>query len=170
MHEIAAKSVEGAINDRNQIFDPHLGEKAGQRLRRLMEKVYRIGNDRKRLHSVLSMLANFLVRPEDDYELIFRKTVYKRSSDQNRRYWSLLNEIAEQLDVRGEKYAADTWHNYFRVRFIGQEEIKLPNGKTLDQPISTTTLDKGSFSEYMTQIEAFAAERGVLFSLDAIAA
>ena len=127
-----------------------------------MNRTWHIGNDRKKLHSILSMLANFLIRPEDDYELILRTTVYKRSNDQNRRYWSILNELAEQCDVRGQKFAAETWHEYFKGRFIGQEDIQLPNGKAFTRPISTTTLDKAAFSEYMLQIEAFAAQRGIL--------
>ena len=128
-----------------------------------MEKIYKIGNDRKRLHSVLSMLANFLVRPEDDYELIFRKTVYKRSTEQNRRLWAILNEVAE-VPVQGVMYSAESWATYFKSKFIGCEEIPLPNGQVINRPISTTTLDKSAFSEYMTQIEAWAAQHGILLT------
>lgn len=39
--------------------------------------------------------------------------------------------------------------------------MKLPNGKTLIVPHSTAELDKGEFHEYVMQVEAFAAERGV---------
>jgi hypothetical protein len=52
----------------------------------------------------------------------------------------------------------------------GFEEIRLPNGKTLEEPISTTTLDKMGFSDYMTQIEAWAAEHGLLLWEEAMAA
>jgi hypothetical protein len=125
-------------------------------------KTWAIGNSRQKLHAVLSMLANFLIRPEDDYELIFRKRVYKRTNEQNKRYWAILQELAEQCDVKGEKYSAETWHEYMKGRFIGYEDVPLPNGTTLHRPISTTTLDKPQFTEYMTQIEAWAAHRGIL--------
>lgn len=124
-------------------------------------KTFIIGNSRERLMKAVSLLSSFLVREEDDYELILQKRVYKRSSEQNKRYWALLNELAP-YEVDGKTFSAETWHIYFKGRFIGYEEIKLPNGKVLEQPISTTTLDKGSFGDYMTQIEAFAAGRGIL--------
>jgi len=135
-----------------------------------MEKVYRIGNDRKRLHSVLSMLSNFLLKPDADIEIVVRDTVYKRSTEQNRLYWACLNEIAEQAKPEGREYSAETWAEYFKSRFIGSEDITLPNGQTLTRPISTTTLDKGSFSEYVTQIQAWCGQHGILLDLDAIAA
>lgn len=135
-----------------------------------MNKSFIIGNSRAALMKALSLLGNFLIRPEDDYELILRKRVYKRSSDQNRRYWALLNEISEGLPVQGVAHSPEAWHHYFRQKFIGSEDMKLPTGKTFTQPISTTTLDVGAFAEYMTQIEAWAAGHGILFADDRMAA
>lgn len=135
-----------------------------------MNRVFPIGNSRAALMKALSLLGNFLVRPEDDYELVLRKRVYKRSVEQNRRYWLLLNEISEGLPVQGVTHSADSWHLYFRQKFIGSDDLTLPNGKTLTQPISTTTLDVGAFSEYMERIEAWAAGHGLLFSEERIAA
>ncbi len=126
-------------------------------------KTFAIGNSRAALLKALSLLGNFLIRPEDDYELILRKRVYKRSTEQNKRYWALLNEISEGLPVQGVTHSPDAWHLYFRQKFIGSEDLPLPTGKVFTQPISTTTLDVGSFGEYMTQIEAWAAQHGVLF-------
>ena len=128
-----------------------------------MNRTWHVGGDRKRLQYVLSLLANFLIQPSDDWEIVFRKVQHKRSVEQNKRYWAILNEIAE-TNVRGETYSAETWHRYFKVRFIGMEETKLPNGKVVQEPISTTTLDKGEFGEYMTRIEAWAAQHGILIA------
>ena len=127
-----------------------------------MNRTWHVGGDRKKFMSILSMLANFMIGPKDDYEIILRTTVYKRSDQQNRRYWAILNELAEQLAIRGDKFSSETWHEYFKGRFIGQEEIKLPNGKNIVRPISSTTLDKAAFAEYMTQVEAWAAGHGIL--------
>lgn len=132
-------------------------------------RTWHIGGDRKRLHYVLSLLSNFLIQPSDDWEIVFRKVQHKRSVEQNKRYWVILNEIAE-TSVRGETYSAETWHRYFKVRFIGMDETKLPNGKVVQEPISTTTLDKGEFGEYMTRIEAWAAQHGILIADDRQAA
>jgi hypothetical protein len=135
-----------------------------------MNRVFTIGNSRSALMKALSLLGNLLVRPEDDLELIVRKRVYKRSTEQNKLYWSRLNEISEGLPVQGVNHSAEAWHHWFRQKFIGSEDLTLPNGKVFSQPISTTTLDVGAFSEYLTQIESWAAGHGLLFSEDRLAA
>jgi len=82
----------------------------------------------------------------------------RRSGAQNRRYWALLNEIAEHAWVGGKRYEADVWHAEFAGRFIGWSET--PSGTRV--PISTTTLSVAQFSEYMDQVEAYATtELGV---------
>ncbi len=85
----------------------------------------------------------------------------KRSTDANRRYWLLLHAMASQLVVSGERYSADSYHAYFRSRFLGCDDVKMPNGKTLTIPRSTRDLDVSEFNDYMTQVEADANARGV---------
>lgn len=127
----------------------------------MKSKTFYIGNSRQALMKALSLLANFLVKPEDDYELEIRQRKHSRSLEQNKRYWAILNEIA-MLEVQGERYSPETWHEYFKVRFIGAEDVKLPNGKTVTRTLSTTDLDVAAFGDYMTQIEAWAAQHGML--------
>lgn len=76
----------------------------------------------------------------------------KRTLEQNKRYWAILNEIAEQAWVAGKQYSAEAWHEHFRQTFIGM--IDLPNGNKVG--ISTTTLNIEEFGAYMTKIEAYA--------------
>lgn len=87
-----------------------------------------------------------------------RKT---RSTDANRRYWMLLHVIADKLRPEGQTYSADTWHEYMKQRFLGCEEVKLPNRKTLQLPRSSADLDVPAFADFMTQVEAWAAEHDV---------
>lgn len=77
----------------------------------------------------------------------------KRSQEQNRLYWQRLNEIAAQAWVGGRQFGAEAWHEQFKRQYIGMEE--LPRGGTVG--ISTTTLSVAEFSEYLNQIEAYAA-------------
>ena len=126
-----------------------------------MEHRWYIGNSREKLIKVCSVLAQFLIRPEHDWELVLREHRKARSNEQNKRYWALLGEIAAH-PVDGQRFAADSWHEFFKGKFIGKEEVRMPWGETYNRPISTTTLDVGQFSDYMTQIEAWAAERGIL--------
>lgn len=78
----------------------------------------------------------------------------KRSSEQNRRYWAILNEIAAGAWIGGRRYGADAWHEFFKARLIGLEEV--PDGRSVG--ISTTTLSVSDFAEYMTKVEAYAVE------------
>jgi hypothetical protein len=78
----------------------------------------------------------------------------KRSGEQNRRLWALLNEIAEQAMLDGKHYSAEAWHEHFKRTLIGVEE--LPGGGSVG--ISTTTLNVEEFGAYMTRIEAYAAQ------------
>jgi hypothetical protein len=127
----------------------------------VQQRTWYIGNSREKLMRVLSVLAQFLIRAEDDYELVLREHRKARSTEQNKRYWAILGEIA-QTPVQGQRFAAESWHEYFKGRFIGKEEVKLPNGDIYNRPISTTTLDVIEFGDYMTQIEAWAAGHGIL--------
>lgn len=86
----------------------------------------------------------------------------KRTSKQNRRYWGggVLKQVAEQATVNGRLYSAETWHEQFKRQFIGV--VQLPNGDV--QGMSSTDLTTAQFSEFCTQVEAFAAsELGVTF-------
>jgi len=85
----------------------------------------------------------------------------RRSNPQNALYWALLHQMAEEIKPGGEAYSADSWHTYCKSRWLGCNEIKLPNGKTMLIPHSTADMDVAEFSDYFTKVEAFAAERGV---------
>lgn len=86
----------------------------------------------------------------------------KRTKPQNRRYWGngVLAQIAAQAAVDGRLYSAEVWHEQFKRQFIGVEE--LPNGQVLGK--SSASLTTVEFSEFCTQVEAYAAaELGVTF-------
>jgi len=84
---------------------------------------------------------------------------YKRSNPQNRLYWELLHMLAARVN-----YPADTLHLYYRSRFLGADDVTLPNGKTLTIPRSTADLDVAEFGEYFDRVQADAAERGVFLA------
>ena len=85
----------------------------------------------------------------------------KRSTDANRRYWALLAEIAQELKPQGAQYSSETWHKYFCQRFLGADEVKLPNEKTLIIPHGSSDLDTAEFNDFMSRVESFGAEHCV---------
>lgn len=86
----------------------------------------------------------------------------KRTAPQNRRYWGkgVLAQIAEQATVNGRLYSAETWHEQFKRQFIGV--VELPSGEVIGK--SSTDLTTTEFSDFCSQVEAFAAGNlGVTF-------
>lgn len=84
-----------------------------------------------------------------------------RSSGANARYWLLLHMIADKVTPENTAYAAETWHKYFKSRFLGMNEFTLPNKKVVQFPKSTADLYTQEFNDYMMHVEAWANERGV---------
>ena len=85
----------------------------------------------------------------------------KRSSEANRRYWLLLHLLADKLKPDGVQYSAETYHIYYKMKFLGADDVKLPNGKVIAVPKSSAELDKAEFHEYAFMVEQDANERGV---------
>lgn len=85
----------------------------------------------------------------------------KRSGQANARYWLILHEIADAIKPGGLSYTAEQWHLYMKQRFIGADEVRMPNGKVLIMPRSSADLDTAEFADYQTKVEAWAAERDV---------
>lgn len=77
----------------------------------------------------------------------------KRSIDQNKRYWAILNDIAENVWLNGKQFSSEAWHEYFKAKFIGLEET--PDGRMVG--ISTTALNTAEFTDFMNKTEAHAA-------------
>jgi hypothetical protein len=74
--------------------------------------------------------------------------------------WLLYHLAASKLKT-DEPYSAEQFHYYYRSRFLGCDDVRIPNGKVLTIPRSTAGLDVDEFNAYMTAVEADLAERDV---------
>jgi hypothetical protein len=84
----------------------------------------------------------------------------KRSGEQNRLYWSVLAEIAEAVQVEGKQFSKEAWHEHFRSEFLPKQES--PSGLVA---VSTTQMTKQQFADYVTRVQAYAANHfGVEFA------
>jgi len=120
--------------------------------------------NRQQAHAVLkSQVYPYLAQHlQDGKRLVLTVGPRKRTTPQNRRYWSngVLKQIAEQATVSGKLYSAETWHEMFKRKFIGFDE--LPNGEVIGK--SSTKLTTAEFCTFCDQVEAYAAtELGVTF-------
>jgi len=85
---------------------------------------------------------------------------HKRSNPQNGLLWLLYHQMAAK-DWGGQRYSADSFHAYYKSKFLGVDDVKLPNGKTITEIRSTANLDVAEFSAYFDAVQADCAERGV---------
>lgn len=84
-----------------------------------------------------------------------------RTSAANSRYWLLLHLVADKVKPEGAAHSAEVWHEYFKQRFLGMDEVVLPNKKTIRTQKSTAELDTQGFSDYMWQVETWAMDRDI---------
>lgn len=97
-------------------------------------------------------------------------------SDSQRRYaWVLLRQIAEYIPDKttGKKHCAEYWHHVLKLHFgyiaetvpvkIGKEWVDAPQPKSLAKSASQIyRMNKEEVSDYITQLQQFMAERGVI--------
>ena len=89
-----------------------------------------------------------------------RKT---RSIEQNARLWALLTEVSKQVEWYGKKLTPEDWKNVFSAALYQQEAVPGINGGFVVLGRSTSKMTVAQMSEMQTLIEAFGAERGVVF-------
>lgn len=89
-----------------------------------------------------------------DKRLTLTCGLMKRSKPQNNRYWGkgVLSQVAEQATVGGRLFAAESWHEMFKRKFIGVTE--LPSGEVIG--MSSTKLTTTEFSDFCQAVEAYA--------------
>ena len=97
----------------------------------------------------LHQLANKLVekiefRSGSDYRITIEEVDAGRTNEQNRFYWAILNEIADQTGN-----SSDDLHETFRAMFLTDRGAVPPRIR------STTELDVREFITYIDQILAY---------------
>lgn len=111
----------------------------------------------------IKVLLGLFLDVKPCWELVLRPYHLKRTLQQNRRYHAVCAEIAEQLILEGRRFTPDALKEYFKRLYIGSTEVPMPDGSVAIYGISTTTLSVGEFADYMTRIDAWATENGVIF-------
>ena len=127
------------------------------------------------LNTVLSLLPNLPIDEKKPLEVVIREEVKPRKLDQNALMWAgALSDIAEQAYVQGRRFTAEVWHEHFKDLYLPEEfdeELTKSGYKKYDYTPtgkrvlvgSTTQLTVKGFALYLTQIEAFGGNLGVMF-------
>lgn len=88
----------------------------------------------------------------------------KRSDAQNRRLWAMLTEISQQVDWYGQKLTPEEFKHVFSAALKRQRVVPGLDGGFVVLGQSTSRMTKAEMSEMQELMEAFGAERGVIFS------
>ena len=87
-------------------------------------------------------------RSNEGVEIVIQPWKPNRTMRQHRYYWVYLEAISQET---GED--AVSLHEYFKRKFL-KPDVRTVRGQTIEIVPSTTTLNKGEFSEYMERISA----------------
>lgn len=128
------------------------------------------------LPNALTRIGNL---PTDgSMEIVIQPKTEARSGSQNAKQWAdVLAQISSQAWVDGKQYSPEVWHEHLKRMFLPDRYdaeltrkgyvkwAELPDG-SLKCVGSTTKLTKRGFSQYLTQVEVYAAQDlGVLFQV-----
>lgn len=114
----------------------------------------------------------WLQQAKDGRPLAVRVTEYKstRSLDQNARMWSMLHEVARQVDWHGQRLTPEEWKDVFTAALKRQKVVPGLDGGFVVLGTSTRAMSKSEMSDLMELMSAFGAERGVRFADDGVPA
>lgn len=91
----------------------------------------------------------------------------KRSLAQNDKLWACLTDISEQVVWYGQKLSPDDWKDIFTASLRRARVVPgIDAGTFVPLGMRTSDLSKEEFSDLIELMNAFAAERGVVFRTD----
>ena len=98
------------------------------------------------------------------YRITIQELKSTRSIEQNNFYWALMTAISQQAPshMGGEYHAPEVWAEYCKRRFLGMTAGPFGEGVAK----STRELRIGEFSDYLTQIHAWAIDQFPGFNFD----
>ena len=136
-----------------------------------MSQVQQVIRDEESVFRVLTWASEMIQRGLKGGEVLLVLTRPTRSSEQNRKMWAMLRDIARQrpLVINGERVKADPedWKDVFTAAL--RQETRMAQG--LDGGVvllgmRTSRLKKAELSELIELIYAYGAEWGVAWSAE----
>ncbi len=88
----------------------------------------------------------------------------RRSLDQNSLMWSRLTKIAQQVEWYGQKLSAEDWKDVFSASLRKARVVPgIDQGSYVPLGMRTSDMTKEEMGNLLDLVDAFAAERGVMF-------
>lgn len=89
-----------------------------------------------------------------------------RSVEQNARMWSMLADVANQVEWYGQKLSSEDWKHIFSASLNKQRAVPGLDGGFVVLGKSTSKMTIQEMTELMDLVDAFGAERGVTFKVN----
>lgn len=124
------------------------------------------GSDYQPLTAFILTNARACIDAGTPLHVIVTEQDVTRRAQQNRFYWSaVLKDISEQAWVDRKRFNKDVWHEHFARKFGVCDELIMPDGEVVLVRKSTTKMTVREFSEYLSEVQADAAQSfGVRFT------
>ena len=87
-----------------------------------------------------------------------------RTDEQNRALWPKLQDIASQVEWHGETLTREEWKDVFTAALHKQKAVPGIDGGLVFLGRRSSKMGKAEFSDLLELINAFGAERGVVWS------
>lgn len=97
------------------------------------------------------------------HKMVLKAQKETRSLEQNARLWAMLTDVSEQVDWYGQKLSPEDWKHIFTAALKKTRAVPGIDGGVVVLGQSTSKMTKAEMSELQTLMEAFGAERGVVF-------
>lgn len=109
------------------------------------------------------LAASYCMEAPDGFAVEFKPT--RRSVEQNAALWAKLDDIAAQVVWYGKKLTAEDWKDVFTASLRKARVVPTIDGDGfVPLGMSTSRMTKEEMNNLLSLIDAFAAERGVVFS------
>lgn len=89
----------------------------------------------------------------------------KRSDDQNARLWAMLTDVSRQVNWYGQKLTPEEWKHVMSASLKKQKVVPGLDGGFVVMGQSTSVMGVREMCELQELIEAFGAEREVVFTI-----
>lgn len=106
-------------------------------------------------------LRSLIPQIPDDYAVEIKPA--RRTLDQNAKLWPMLDDISKQVVWHGQKLSQEEWKIIFTASLRKQKVVPGIDGGFVVLGMSTSKMDKGTFSDLIELMYAFGAEHGVVW-------
>lgn len=106
--------------------------------------------------------SNWIAKAPDRTRVTFQSPT--RSLPQNSLLWARLTEVAEKVEWYGQRLSADDWKCVFTAALRKARVVPGLDGGFVVLGLSTSSMSKDELTALLDLVDAFAAERGVVFT------